>query len=374
MNLLAGLSPALQGRLEQLKARLSPHTSRAYLVGGVVRDLVLGRCVHDLDVEVYDIAPDAFERLMGAWGAKGVGKSFFVYKWEGVDLSLPRTEEKIARGHRGFAVEVCQEERMASMRRDFTMNALMVNLFTGEVLDFWGGREDIGQKRIRLIDPHLFAQDPLRVLRGVRFAASLGFRIEEKTLEVMAALKLEELSQTRISWEMEKLFVAPFYAHGVLYMYRLGLFASVLGCTPSKTAVLRFARTLLRHKPYVLDHLRPYYWLFHGCYILGLKPKEVIAKLALPTHYGRMLLHVPYKEGPMSDYALVEVAFERPLRQWVGVCYKGRVQRAKELGVYEQPFRGPVSADALQQEGFFGKALGEELKKRTVVYAKSLYM
>ncbi|MBE0495019.1 MAG: CCA tRNA nucleotidyltransferase [Campylobacterales bacterium] len=374
MSLLTGLSPALLTRLSTLKHHLLPHTSRAYIVGGAVRDLFLGNPIKDLDIEVYDMTPEAFDELMKTLGAKGVGKSFFVYKYEGIDLSLPRTEQKTAKGHQGFCVEVCQEERLASSRRDFTMNALMVHLFTEEVVDFWGGRADIHARVIRMVDPATFAQDPLRVLRGVQFAARFGFHIAPQTLQVMRGLNMSELSQTRITWELEKLFRAPFVSYGVLYMYRLGFLKSLLHTTPSCHTLVAFSRALKDHAPHCPTHLRPYLWLFFASPLLGLDTSRVLSALALPLHYHRALLRVPFGHEKMSDYELVEVAFERPLNTWVGVCRPGYVPRAKALGVYERVFDGGVSARELLAEGFSGKALGEEKRKRIQERAKILYM
>ena len=127
-------------------ALLKPYTTRAYLVGGSVRDLCLDEPLHDLDIEVYDIAPEAFERLMNRMGAVGVGKSFFVYKLGDIDFSLPRVERKSGVGHAAFDVHVCQDENEASRRRDFSVNAMMLNIFNGDLLDFWGGKEAIAQK------------------------------------------------------------------------------------------------------------------------------------------------------------------------------------------------------------------------------------
>ena len=111
----------------------------------------MGKASADIDIEIYDIVPAQFEQLMSKIGASGVGKAFFVYKWRGLDLSLPRTETKQGSGHRGFDVAVTNDERLASRRRDFTINALMENMFTGEITDHWGGIKDLEKKRIRHI-------------------------------------------------------------------------------------------------------------------------------------------------------------------------------------------------------------------------------
>jgi len=90
----------------------------------------------DIDIEVYDIDENKFVNLMEKLGAKGVGRSFFVYKFGNFDISLPRTESKIYSGHKGFSVALTNDEQTASKRRDFTINSIMRNIFTGEILDF----------------------------------------------------------------------------------------------------------------------------------------------------------------------------------------------------------------------------------------------
>ncbi|MGM0623570.1 MAG: CCA tRNA nucleotidyltransferase, partial [Campylobacterota bacterium] len=89
-------------------------------MGGAVRDALLGRPCHDFDLEIHGCSPKEFDALMRALGAKGVGKSFFVYKYKDIDIALPRTEKKIATGHRGFTVDLARGTKQASMRRDFT--------------------------------------------------------------------------------------------------------------------------------------------------------------------------------------------------------------------------------------------------------------
>lgn len=110
-------------KLRKLKELLAPYSKRVYLVGGSVRDLLLGKKPHDFDIEVYDIDQEQFEKLMNEIGAKGVGKSFFVFKLYDIDISLPRIENKTGNGHKDFEVTICNDERTASLRRDFTITS-----------------------------------------------------------------------------------------------------------------------------------------------------------------------------------------------------------------------------------------------------------
>ena len=196
----------LKNDLEYLKNFFAPYTCRVYLVGGCVRDEILGKTAKEYDLEVYDIDPETFDKLMKKLGAKGVGKSFFVYKWKNFDIALPRIESKISKGHRGFKVSITQDEKEASKRRDFTMNALMKNIYTGKILDFWGGINDIKRKLIRHINDKTFIEDSLRVLRAMQFASRLKFKVDKKTIKLCKSIDLSDLTKERIYMEFEKMF------------------------------------------------------------------------------------------------------------------------------------------------------------------------
>ena len=150
---------------------------RAVLVGGAVRDQMLGRESKDYDIEVTGIEPEALESLLQLeFGEKVdlVGASFAVYKInQEIDVSLPRTEKKIGEGYKGF--EVTPDPHLtpseAAARRDFTINAVGLDLSTGEIVDPFNGRDDLANFRLRHVGSQ-FGEDPLRVLRGAQFAAT----------------------------------------------------------------------------------------------------------------------------------------------------------------------------------------------------------
>src|SRR5918992_4932091 len=130
---------------------------RALLVGGCVRDRLLGRAVKDWDVEVYGVEPSRLRELLGRFGRVNVvGEAFTVYKLgQDLDVSLPRRERKTGRGHRGFYIEgdpsMSFEE--AARRRDFTVNAVLEDPLTGEVIDPHRGLADMGAKLLRAVSP-----------------------------------------------------------------------------------------------------------------------------------------------------------------------------------------------------------------------------
>jgi tRNA nucleotidyltransferase (CCA-adding enzyme) len=168
---------------------------KCYLVGGAVRDVVLGLNPKDLDIEVFGLQPDILADFLEPYGKvqADVGKSFSVIKLytkdNDYDFAMPRREKKIGRGYKGFEVEIdpFMDPQEAASRRDYTFNALMYDLGTGEMLDFFGGEEDIRNGIIRHIGP-AFAEDPLRVLRGFQFAGRFNFVVDPKTAEMCYSL------------------------------------------------------------------------------------------------------------------------------------------------------------------------------------------
>lgn len=199
---------------------------RAFLVGGTVRDAVRAALdggaappVREPDLEVYGLAAADLRRLLGRFGrVDAVGETFQVFKLipgvgaegEILEVSLPRRDSKVGRGHKGFLVEgdPFMRPEEAARRRDFTINALMSDPLTGEVLDFFRGVEDLRAGVIRMVDRATFGDDPLRVLRAVRFAARFEFRIDPETAELCRGIELEDLPPERIWGEMEKLLLS----------------------------------------------------------------------------------------------------------------------------------------------------------------------
>jgi len=358
-------------QIENAKAFLAPYTKRAYLVGGSVRDLCLEMPLHDMDIEVYDITPKAFDALMQSIKAVGVGKSFFVYKLGDIDFSLPRVERKSGVGHAAFDVEVCNDEKEASKRRDFSMNAMMLNLFDETLIDFWGGRQSLERKHIALIDEARFKEDSLRVLRAVQFSARLGFKIETKTLEVMQGISLSDLSKPRILWEFEKLFKAPYLQYGLFYMYTLNLFEKCFTCKPSKR-FLSIAKELIHAKSNFQKTLQVYYFFYIVANRLGINPLEWFKRLDAPNHYLSTFKYQPFFEGEISDEALYHVSLDVPISLWLGHYREGIETRAKALGIWDEVFSGGISVQEVINDGFTHKAIGLELRSRKIEKLKQL--
>lgn len=180
-----------------------------YFVGGYVRDKLMGTPGKDIDIEVHGVTPEKLETILDTLGTRiETGKSFGVYNLKGytLDISMPRKEECIGRGHRDFKVEVDPflGTEKAAVRRDFTINAIMENILTGEIIDHFGGQSDLKNGVIRHINSETFIEDPLRVFRGAQFASRFGFMVAPETVVLCKTMDLAALASERIFEEMKK--------------------------------------------------------------------------------------------------------------------------------------------------------------------------
>jgi tRNA nucleotidyltransferase (CCA-adding enzyme) len=183
---------------------------RALIVGGWVRDRMIGRDAKDLDLEVFGLASEALKSVLEGFGSVNtVGESFTVYKVGDLDVSLPRRESKTGRGHKGFTVEgdPSLSFKEAARRRDFTINAMSVDPLTDELIDPWEGALHLEQGILRAVDPTTFAEDSLRVLRALQFSARFGLTVDEGTKTLCRELPLDDLPAERIWGEVEKLLL-----------------------------------------------------------------------------------------------------------------------------------------------------------------------
>ena len=198
-------------KILELSQAVHDQGGRALLVGGCVRDALMGKEPKDWDLEIYGIEPPRLRELLDRFGSVNVaGEAFTVYKLGAdLDISLPRRERKTGRGHRAFFVEgdpVMPIEEGAR-RRDFTINAILQDPLTGEIIDPFHGRDDLKSGLLRAVSPETFAEDSLRVLRAAQFAARFEFEIETGTVELCRLIDLSDLPAERIWGEMEKLLL-----------------------------------------------------------------------------------------------------------------------------------------------------------------------
>jgi tRNA nucleotidyltransferase (CCA-adding enzyme) len=187
---------------------------RVFLVGGAVRDARLGRPVKDYDLEVFGLSGAAvFETLARLTRVEPAGEAFPVFKVAGlpgvlgqIDVALPRRDSKKGAGHRGIHAEADPSlpPREAARRRDFTINAMMVDLATSELEDPFGGASDLEAGVLKMVDAETFADDPLRALRAAQLAARFELTVEAETARLCASMPLHELPAERIFGEIEK--------------------------------------------------------------------------------------------------------------------------------------------------------------------------
>lgn len=202
-------------RLIQIAEGIRDVGGKCYLVGGFVRDAMLERSSRDFDVEVYDIDQETLLGVLKKFGRPNlVGKAFgvvhLVTHGLELDFSFPRTESKIGEGHRGFLVETHLHLtfKEAARRRDFTVNAMGLSLPDLELSDPYNGKGDLEKKILRHVSS-AFAEDSLRILRGVQFASRFALSLAPETAELCRSLSLADLSSERIFEEFKKWLLKP---------------------------------------------------------------------------------------------------------------------------------------------------------------------
>lgn len=182
---------------------------RVYYVGGCVRDAILGIESKDIDIEVHGIAPSVLEEILDSVGERiSMGESFGIYSVKGfsLDIAMPRKETVRGKGHRDFDVFVDPfiGTEKAAMRRDFTVNSIMRDVLTGEIIDPHGGVNDLSAGILRHVSDVSFPEDPLRVFRMCQFASRFGFTVAEETKAICKTMDITALSCERVEAELKK--------------------------------------------------------------------------------------------------------------------------------------------------------------------------
>ena len=162
-----------------------------------------------MDIEVHGVEPQTLWNILTEVGTPlQYGSSFGIYGLSGsdIDIAIPRKEHATGRGHRDFEIFVDPYigPENAARRRDFTVNALMQDVLSGEILDPFGGQKDITARVLRCVDPESFIEDPLRVLRCARFAAALDFKVDPDTVKLCSSMDISALTHERVEGELKK--------------------------------------------------------------------------------------------------------------------------------------------------------------------------
>ena len=215
---------SMKNEIKQLAVNLQKQGGRAFLVGGSVRDMLLGKTPDNYDIEVYGLSLSELKKILSQFGTVSeVGKSFGVLKlttnsrprrsgkWIEIDVSVPRIEKKSGKGHRGFKVQTIGDLDItkALLRRDFTINSMAYDPLTKELSDPFGGQKDLKNKILRVTNSKTFAEDPLRVLRAMQFVSRFNLKIAPQTAKIIskAVPSVIELPKERVWQEWRKLIL-----------------------------------------------------------------------------------------------------------------------------------------------------------------------
>lgn len=343
----------------ELAERVSNAGGRLYVVGGAVRDHVLGRPCGDIDLEVHGLDPEAVEALIGR--SSTVGKSFGVYRVrmgrELIDVALPQVGGEV-RPHLGLAE--------AARRRDLRLNALAWDVVGGEVVDPYGGLDDLERGVLRHVDEQTFAEDPLRGLRAVRFAVTLGMELSPELAEVCRAQVLDEVPAERQRPELHRIFASPEPGRGLRLLRELGLLRHLGGLGALDPAALEGLGELSR-----LDRVVAVW----GLLLHGSDDRSWAEALNLGRYSGRNVrkqaealagvLDAPPGVDDtalrrMAETAVVELTL--PALAAIGVEVEDGVVRARRLGVLRQPLPVLLGGRELRAAGIEpGPGMGEVL-------------
>jgi len=225
--------PAL---VEQICTAVQKANGQAWLVGGVVRDHLMDIVSKDFDIEVHRVESDVLHQLLSDIGpVNEVGRSFGVFKLsrDGIecDVSIPRHDSQSGESHKDIVVlgNPYMGIESAARRRDLTINAIAFDPLTGTYADPFGGTRDIERGRLQAVDPNTFAEDPLRALRVVQFAARFGFSVHPDLAKLCKQASLFALPSERIWGEIEKLLLrAPTPSIGWSLMHELQITDKIL--------------------------------------------------------------------------------------------------------------------------------------------------
>lgn len=207
--MIQGISQEVMKCLQEI----ADNKGKPYVVGGFVRDYIMGMQSKDIDIEVFGLNPDALKQILSHHGeVNAVGSAFGVIKvnvgGDDCDFSIPRRDNKQGRGHKGFIVDfdsTLTEEEAAS-RRDFTMNSMFMDPFNGNLVDPYKGRLAI-KNNILHATSRAFVEDPLRVLRGMQFASRFGMEMSMPTVRMCQEMRREfkTLPKDRVREEFHKM-------------------------------------------------------------------------------------------------------------------------------------------------------------------------
>ena len=364
-NISLNLSFSNQEKITFLKNLFKPYTLRVYIVGGTIRDHFLNTTINsnDIDIEVHGIDIEVFDTIMNHIGATGVGKSFFVYKYDNIDISLGRIESKVSYGHRGFDVALAKDEFEASIRRDFTINTLMYNIFSNEVYDYHNGLSDIQNKTLKIVNTHTFKEDSLRVLRAIRFASVYDLTIDKTSLDIMKDMSIYDLSSQRIADELKQIFKSCYTYKGLYYLIITNIFERLF------SYCISFKEFICLYK-YIKRAICYYDKDQYELYLLFILKKNInidFSKLLLPNRY-KHILKEPYISEDISKKELLYLASFKSINKYLDSTNIIIVKKAKELDIYFKKFEINIDIKSILEEGYINKDIANQIEIRKKNY------
>lgn len=228
-------------KVQQALQLLEHNNATVYLVGGAIRDIILNKKPKDIDFEVHGITLENLDTVLRTLGHLNlIGKSFGVLRWEhsNIDWAIPRTD---AAGRKPVvSLDPSLEIKQALMRRDLTINAMALNMHTGELIDPFNGLEDLKNKIARSPNPHFFTEDPLRFYRVMQFIGRFELEPDQELNEVCKTMNISTISCERIHGEFDKLFLqATMPSRGIRWIENIGRLPEVLPELAATVGVLQ---------------------------------------------------------------------------------------------------------------------------------------
>ena len=356
------ISPKNKKELQKILSLLQPYTSRVYLVGGAVRDILRKEKISDFDIEVYGISSTLFESLMEKLGAVGAGKVYFVYKYKNFDIALGRVEKKVGIGHKSFEVSICNDERVGASRRDFTMNALMLNLFNNELLNFFDGVNAIENKIIKVVDKERFGEDSLRVLRAIGFSSRFGYKIECEDLKLLNNIELCDISKERIFAEFEKMFESNYKHYGFFYLNKLDVLNKLFNIN-NKIKLVALMRKFKQ-----VSELSKYHYLYLLADNIGVKFQLFIEQFVMPRDYKMMYKYQIELPKKIDKIFLLNLALNIPIKNWLGKDFEETILLAESLNIYHNTLDISHIKQSVLSEGYIGREISQQIDKRVNEY------
>ena len=339
---------------------------QVYAVGGAIRDTLLGLSPKDVDFVAVGTTPEILLNL----GFRQVGKDFpvFLHPKSHAELALARTERKIKKGHTGFVVHADPSVTLETdlRRRDFTINAMALSR-EGCLIDPYGGQDDLNDRVLRHVSP-AFSEDPLRVLRCIRFLAQLsayGFKISTETVDLIKSMShsLRELSVERIIVELDKTLSSTNPAAGLANLPFLGITETLipdLQVVPDRfmcqSVDARLGEWILGNKP-TLDCIEHYGKQFR---LTNKRVQFITALIKLKdinvndvTSCLELMNQLGWLRGNPPDQKLDELLIEFDQTQFIDFP----VTRLFEMRDRVRE----ITAAQFTKQGISGKALGEAI-------------